>query len=77
VKEVVNTRRTNRETIVVILMIVRLISGDVLAVRVMNTEVTITGLKITMSEGNATMAKERMSCIERYLDHLSRLNFVA
>jgi hypothetical protein len=33
-----------------------------LDVRVMKTEVTITGLMITMSDGNATRAKEMMSC---------------
>jgi hypothetical protein len=43
-------------------MIARLASGVAFAVRVMKTEVTITGLMITMSDENATRAKEMASC---------------
>jgi hypothetical protein len=62
VPEIAKTIRTMKAVIVVFRMIARFASGVALAVRVMKTDVTVTGLMITTSDGNATMAKEMMSC---------------
>lgn len=58
------TRRTVKATTIALRMIARFASGVALEVRVMKTEVTIIGLMITMSDGNATIAKVTASCIE-------------
>ena len=62
VPETAKTRRTMKAMIVVFRMIARLACGVALEVRVIKTEVTITGLMITMSEGNATRANGITSC---------------
>jgi hypothetical protein len=66
VPEIAKTRRTVKAMIVVFRMITRFACGVALDVRVMKTEVTITGLMITISDGNATRAKEMISCTTRF-----------
>ena len=62
VPETAKSSRTVKAIRVVFRMIARLACAEAFAVRVMKTDVTITGLMITMSDGNATKAKEMASC---------------
>jgi hypothetical protein len=60
--ETAKASSTMKAVSVVFRLIARFASGVALDVSVMNTDVTINGLMITMRDENATRAKERASC---------------